>query len=79
LRGRIYAILQLSQPLGYLIGTILAMMLSSIIGWRSVFYITSLLGVVLSLLIFFGVRDVSRGKAEQKFAGLIEIGQHKFS
>ena len=35
LRGKVYGVLQLAQPLGYLIGMILALMLAPIIGWRS--------------------------------------------
>lgn len=79
IRGRIYAILQLSQPIGYLIGTVLALMLSPTIGWRSVFFITGSLGIFLAFIIFFGVKDVSRGKAEPEMENLAEIGQYKFS
>jgi len=38
LRGKIYGILQLTQPIGYLIGMVLALLLSQTIGWRSVFF-----------------------------------------
>ncbi|PWH18373.1 MAG: MFS transporter [Anaerolineae bacterium] len=80
LRGKIYGILQLAQPLGYLLGMILALMVApSIGGWRSVFYITGSLGIVIAALIFFGVRDMPRGKAEPEFEGLTEIGQFRFS
>src|SRR5215207_10921738 len=41
LRGKVYGLLQLAQPLGYLIGMILALIVAPMIGgWRSVFYIT---------------------------------------
>jgi len=80
LRGKIYGILQLAQPLGYLLGMILALMVApSIGGWRSVFYLTGSLGIVIAALIFFGVRDMPRGKAEPEFEGLTEIGQFRFS
>jgi MFS family permease len=80
LRGKIYGILQLAQPLGYLLGMILALMVApSIGGWRSVFYLTGSLGIVIAALIFFGVRDMPRGKAEPEFEGLAEIGQFRFS
>jgi len=79
MRGKIYGILQLTQPIGYLLGMILALMLAPSIGWRSVFYITGGLGIFLAILIFFGVKEMPRGKAEPEFAELDEIGQYKFS
>lgn len=80
LRGRIYGLLQLAQPLGYLLGMILALMVAPAIGgWRSVFYITGSLGIVIAILIFFGVKDMPRGKAEPEFEGMAEIGQFRFS
>ncbi|MHA2429076.1 MAG: MFS transporter [Candidatus Hermodarchaeia archaeon] len=78
LRGKIYGILQLSQPLGYLIGMVMALMLGPIIGWQAVFYITGSLGILLAFVIFFGVRDVPRGKSEPELAILDEIGIYKF-
>src|SRR5512136_1635943 len=36
LRGKVYGVLQLTQPLGYLIGMVLALMLAPGIGWRSI-------------------------------------------
>lgn len=80
LRGKIYGILQLAQPLGYLVGMILALMVAPAIGgWRSVFYITGSLGLVIALLIYFGVREMPRGKAEPEFEGMVEMQTFKFS
>ena len=78
LRGKVYGVLQLTQPLGYLIGMILALMLAPTIGWRSVFYITGTLGIVLAFVIFFGVKEMPRGQSEPEMEGM-EIGQYKFS
>jgi MFS transporter, Spinster family, sphingosine-1-phosphate transporter len=78
LRGKVYGVLQLSQPLGYLIGMVLALMLAPTIGWRSVFYITGSLGLVLAVVIFFGVKEMPRGQSEPELVGM-EIGQYKFS
>ena len=39
-RGKIYGLLQFTQPIGYLLGMLLALMLGGVIGWRSVFYLT---------------------------------------
>ncbi len=79
LRGKIYGLLQLTQPIGYLLGMILALMLAPTIGWRSVFYITGGLGILLAILIFFFVKEVPRGQAEPEFEDLEVIGQYRFS
>jgi MFS family permease len=80
LRGKIYGILQLAQPLGYLMGMILALMVAPMIGgWRSVFYITGSLGLVIAVLIYFGVKEMPRGKAEPEFENMPEMQTFKFS
>jgi MFS transporter, Spinster family, sphingosine-1-phosphate transporter len=80
LRGKIYGILQLAQPLGYLLGTILALIVAPAIGgWRSVFYITGALGIVIAILIFFFVKEMPRGKAEPEFENMPEMQTFKFS
>jgi quercetin dioxygenase-like cupin family protein len=51
LRGKVYGILQLAQPLGFLVGLILGQVVAPMIGgWRSVFYITGALGLVVAAL-----------------------------
>lgn len=78
LRGKVYGLLQLSQPLGYLAGMILALILGPVIGWRSVFYLTGSLGIVVAAAIFFGVREQPRGKSEPELANLEKIGLYRF-
>ena len=79
-RSRVYGLLQFSQPIGYLVGMVLALMVAPMIGgWRSVFYITGSLGIVIAAIIFFGVKEMPRGKAEPEFEGMQEIGQFRFS
>jgi len=77
-RGRIIGLLELTMPLGYMLGMVLAMMLGAVIGWRNVFYITGSLGILLSVLIFFGVRDAPRGESEPELAGLEQMGIYRF-
>jgi MFS family permease len=80
LRGKIYGVLQLAQPLGYLLGMILALMVAPMIGgWRSIFYITGSLGLVVAVLIFFFVKDMPRGQAEPEFEGVAEMATFHFS
>lgn len=77
-RGKIYGLLELTMPLGYLIGMILALMLGGVVGWRAVFYITGSLGIFIALLIFFGVRDAPRGKSEPELAELEHVTEYRF-
>ncbi|MCL4247133.1 MAG: MFS transporter [Anaerolineae bacterium] len=79
LRGKVYGLLQLTAPLGYMLGLILALVLGQSLGWRNVFWLTGGLGVLVGLLILFGVRDVARGKAEPELEGFSEIAIHKFN
>ncbi len=80
LRGKVFGILQLAQPLGYLIGMILALMVAPLIGgWRSVFYITGSLGLILAIVIYFGIKEMPRGQAEPEFESMTEMQTFKFS
>lgn len=79
MRSKVYGILQLSQPIGYLVGMVLALMVAPGLGWRNVFYITGGLGIVIAVLIFFGVKDMPRGQAEPEFEGMTEMTQFRFS
>ncbi|MBN1266159.1 MAG: MFS transporter [Anaerolineales bacterium] len=79
MRSKVNGLLQLSQPIGYLLGMVLALMVAPGIGWRNVFFITGGLGIVLAVLIFFGVKDIPRGKSEPEFAGMEEMPKFQFS
>jgi MFS family permease len=78
-RGKIYGLLQVTGPLGYMLGMILGLFLSGSIGWRGVFYFTGSLGILLSIVIFFGVKELPRGKGEPELADLEQIGQFNFN
>jgi predicted MFS family arabinose efflux permease len=77
-RGKIYGILQLAMPFGYMIGMALGLLLSGSIGWRGVFYLTGSLGILLSIIIFFGVREAPRGRSEPELADLEYIRAYHF-
>ena len=73
LRSKVNGVLLLTQPIGYLVGMVLALIVSPMIGgWRSVFYITGTLGIVIAGFIYFGVKEMPRGKAEPEFEGMDE-------
>ena len=78
LRGKVYGILQFTQPLGYLVGMVLGLILSGVIGWRGVFYITGSLGIVMAVVIFFGVKDMPRGQSEPELEDLQVSGSYHF-
>ena len=89
-RGKIYGFLQITGPLGYLLGMILALMFRDSIqaflaglgivveSWRGVFIVTGALGIVISILILLGVREAPRGKSEPEMDGLETIGVYRF-
>lgn len=79
IRGKIYGLLQLTQPLGYMLGMVLGLLLSGALGWRGIFYLTGSLGIVLSAVIFFAVKEAPRGKSEPELEELAEIGVYRFS
>ncbi len=78
MRGKVYGLLQFTQPLGYLVGMVLGLILGGIIGWRSVFYITGSLGIVMAVVIFFGVKEVPRGQSEPEMDGIDVTGTYRF-
>ncbi len=79
LRGKVYGLLQLSQPIGYMIGLLMATLLSGLLGWRGIFYITGTLGIVIAIIIFFGVKEPERGRAEPELEELEKIGVYRFN
>jgi MFS transporter, Spinster family, sphingosine-1-phosphate transporter len=78
-RGKVYGLLQITSPLGYMIGMVLGLLLSPTIGWRGVFYLTGFLGIVLAFVIFFSVKETPRGKGEPELQGIEEIGVYRFN
>jgi MFS family permease len=77
-RGKVYGVLELSMPIGYLLGMILGVFLSGSVGWRGVFYITGSLGVVLAFVIYFGVKEPPRGQSEPEMEKLHPVSTYRF-
>ena len=78
-RGKIYGLLELSMPVGYLVGMILGLFLGGVVGWRGVFYLTGSLGVILAVIIFFSVREPPRGQSEPELVDLEHVATYRFS
>lgn len=72
-RGKIYGLLQLTMPLGYLAGLVFSTTLAVGMGWRKIFYITGSLGILLSIIIFFFVKDIPRGKSEPEMQEIKDV------
>ncbi len=77
-RGKVYGLLQIAMPVGYLIGMVMAMVLGGVIGWRSIFYITGSLGILMAIVIFFGVKEPERGVSEPELQNIEQIGKYRF-
>ncbi len=77
-RGKIYGLLLLTQPLGYMIGLILATTVAVTLGWRNIFFITGGLGILMALLILLFVKDLPRGSAEPEFETTEQVGNYHF-
>jgi len=78
MRSKVYALLQLTAPLGFLIGTALALLLREVIGWRGVFLLTGTLGLLVAVLIGLGVAEPPRGRAEPELRDLETVGVYRF-
>jgi MFS family permease len=76
-RSRIFGFLQLSIPLGYLLGLIIALSLGNTYGWRVIYLFTGFLGVLLSILIYIIVKDVPRGASEPDLAAITHFSRAK--
>ncbi len=72
-RGKVYGAMQMSGPLGFMLGTVLASMLGDTLGWRRVFFITGSSGILIAVLIFFTIRERARGSAEPELESMDDI------
>lgn len=70
MRGKVYGVMQMSGPLGYMVGTVLATSLGGVLGWRNVFFITGGSGILIAALTLLTVRERARGSAEPEMEGL---------
>lgn len=74
-RSRIFGFLQLTIPLGYIAGILLALNLGPVIGWRMIYLFTGLAGLIMAGLILIGVKDLPRGSSEPAYSGVEEINK----
>ena len=79
IRGKVMGFLLFAQPIGYLVGMVLALLAGEIIGWRGVFYVTAVMGFVLAFVIFFAVKEPPRGNTEPELQGIDLKGDYHFN
>lgn len=77
MRGKVYGLIEIAQPLGFMLGTILATMLGAALGWRNVFFITGSAGILVAVLIFLGVREPRRGQSEPEMASVEQMATYR--
>ena len=77
-RGKIIGLLELTAPVGFMIGMLLGLFLAGAVGWRGVFYLTGSLGIVMAVVIYLGVREPQRGSSEPELAGMDHISTYRF-
>jgi MFS family permease len=77
-RGRVFGLLQLTAPIGFVLSLVLVLALDPLIGWRNIFLLTGALGIVIGLFIWFGVKELPRGRAEPELENMAEIAVHRF-
>ena len=78
-RGKVNGILGLAQPMGYLLGMVLGIFLLTLIGWRNIFIVTGAVGILLSLVIYFFLKEPARGGTEPEFAETGAVSSVKFN
>jgi MFS transporter, Spinster family, sphingosine-1-phosphate transporter len=77
-RGKVYGLLQIASPLGYMIGMVLALLLVDAIRWQGIFILTGSLGILMSIVIFFGVKEMPRGGAEPELQNIELQRKYRF-
>jgi MFS family permease len=78
-RGKVNGILGLAQPMGYLLGMVLGIFLLSLIGWRNIFIVTGAVGILLSLVIYFFLKEPARGATEPEYVEAGEVSSVRFN
>jgi MFS family permease len=78
-RGRVNGLLSMGGTVGYLLAMVLGILLQGAIGWRNVFLLTGGLGILLSLVIFFFIKEPPRGVSEPELAGVAHAAEVRFN
>jgi MFS family permease len=77
-RGKIFGLLQLTQPLAYLSSLVLALVIGNQFGWQALMVFTGFMGLLMAFLVYFGVPEPKRGISEPEFSSFKPIGMYIF-
>ncbi len=64
-RAAVYGILAATAPVGYLAAVLLAILLRGPLGWRGLYFLTGLSGIVMAVLVALRVKEVHRGESDE--------------
>ena len=73
-RGKAFGFTSIGWNVGAVLGIVLGGVITTLIGWRYIFYINVPIGIVALLLGFKYVKDVSRQKRELDYLGMVIFG-----
>ncbi|MEM2928090.1 MAG: MFS transporter [Nitrososphaerota archaeon] len=69
-RGKAMGIINASSPIGAILGTIIPLtIIGTGLNWRNAFFITGSVGIIISLIIYFFIKDIPRGTSEPELSG----------
>jgi len=77
-RGKVISVLQLTAVLGGIAGMGLATAFRDTLGWRGIFYVTGGLGILIAVVMWFGLKEVPRGASEPEMKGGDKVVTKKF-
>jgi len=77
-RGKVISVLQLTAVLGGIAGMGLATAFRDTLGWRGIFYVTGGLGILIAVVMWFGLKEVPRGASEPEMKGGEKVVTRKF-
>jgi len=79
-RARAMGVVSAAAPLGAILGSAIALTLVSAgAEWRSAFYITGTVGLLVGAITYLVVRDVPRGSSEPELEGLLAVDVYRAS
>ena len=73
-RGKAFGFTSIGWNVGAVLGIVLGGVITTLIGWRYIFYINVPIGIVALLLGFKYVKDVSRQRRELDYLGMVIFG-----
>jgi predicted MFS family arabinose efflux permease len=78
-RGRTMGLLYASNVTGTILGSIISLYVGSQYGWRSAYFLTGSIGVIIALTIYALVKDPQRGISEPELESFEKITQYRIS